>query len=134
MIIFNDISDTIRHLAFASIHVKNLDDFLSNENNVDEQTIAKNLKVIENAINFSFNQYLQARNMYSKAINDILPQIEKLESDFTETMNLLHPLSATKISKLQSIIGGIQELIVSKIPTDSEEYKHLQQNFPKQFS
>ncbi len=126
-------SDTIGHLAFTGTHIQSLEGFLSSDNIIDEQTIAKNLKVIENAINFSFYKYVQSRTNNSQYLEDILSQITTLESNFTETMNLLHPLSAAKISKLQSIIGGIQELIFSKIPKGSEDYRHLQENFPGKF-
>lgn len=45
-------------------------------------------------------------------------------------MDLLSPLSVTKITKLQTIIWSLQELILSKIPKNSKEYKHLQDEFP----
>ena len=58
-----------------------------------------------------------------------MPQILKEESRFFEAMDLLSPLSATKITKLQTIIGNLQELILSKITVGSKEYYHLQDEF-----
>ena len=130
MIISNDITDAFEHLASASIHVKSLEDFFSNEKNIDEKTISKNLKVKVNAINFNFNKYHESRTKYSEEIKDVESQIIILESNFSETMDLLSPLSVTKITKLQSIIDSLQDLILSKIPKNSKKYKHLQDEFP----
>jgi len=130
LIISNDITDAFEHLASASIHVKSLEDFFSNEKNIDEKTISKNLKVIVSAIIFQFINYRESRKKYSEEIKDIEPQIIILESSFLETMELLSPLSVAKNTKLQSIIGSIQELILSKIPKNSKKYKHLQDEFP----
>ena len=129
MIISNDITDAFEHLASASIHVKSLEDFFSNEKNIDEKTISKNLQVVVNAINFHFNNYHESRTKYSETIKDVESQIIILESNFFETMDLLSPLSSAKIIKLQTIIGSIQELILSKIPKNSKERKHLQDEF-----
>jgi len=130
LIISNDITDAFEHLASASIHVKSLEDFFSNEKNIDEKTISKNLKVIVSAIIFQFINYRESRKKYSEEIKDIEPQIIILESSFLETMELLSPLSVAKNTKLQSIIGSIQELILSTIPKNSKKYKHLQDEFP----
>lgn len=130
MLIFNDVSDTIGHLGYVSLAVNRLKNSLSTANNIDEKTIAENLKEYERVINLHYNEYCQSRTDNSQYLEDVLPQISKLETDFAETMNLLHPLSDTKITKLQTIIGSIQELVFNKIPRDSEEYKHLQKNFP----
>ena len=130
MIISNDITDAFEHLASASIHVKSLEDFFSNEKNIDEKTISKNLKVIVSAIIFQFINYRESRKKYSEEIKDIEPQIIILESSFLETMELLSPLSVAKNTKLQPIIGSIQELILSTIPKNSKKYKHLQDEFP----
>ena len=130
MIISNDITDAFEHLAFASIHVKSLEDFFSNEKNIDEKTISKNLQVVVDAINFHFNNYHKSRTKYSEEIKDVESQIIILESSFLETMDLLSPLNFGKITKLETIIGSIQELILSTIPKNSKKYKHLQDEFP----
>jgi len=130
LIISNDITDAFEHLASASIHVKSLEDFFSNEKNIDEKTISKNLKVKVSAINFHFINYYESRTKYSETIKDIKSQIISLESSFFETIDLLSPLSVAKITKLQSIIDSLQELILSKIPKNSKGYKHLQDEFP----
>jgi len=130
LIISNDITDTIKYLASTSIHVKSLEDYLSNEKNIDEKTFSENLKEKVSAINSNFNKYHESRKKYSEEIKDIESQITKLESSFFETMDLLSPLSVAKISKLKSIIGSLQESILSKIPKNSKEYKHLQDVFP----
>ena len=102
MIISNDITDAFEYLAVTSIHVKGLEDFFSNEKNIDEKTISKNLKVIVSAIIFQFINYRESRKKYSEEIKDIEPQIIILESSFLETMELLSPLSVAKNTKLQS--------------------------------
>ena len=130
MIISNDITDAFRYLAVTSIHVKSLEDYLSNEKNIDEKTFSKNLKEQVSAINSNFNKYHESRTKHSEEVKDIESQITKLESSFFETMDLLSPLSVAKISKLQTILGSIQESILSKIPKNSKEYKHLQDVFP----
>ena len=130
MIISNDITDAFEYLAFTSIHVKSLEDYLSNEKNIDEKTFSKNLKERVNAINFNFNNYHESRTKYSETIEDVKSQIISLESSFFETMDLLSPLSVAKITKLQTIIWSLQELILSKIPKNSKEYKHLQNEYP----
>ena len=130
MIISNDITDAFEHLAVTSIRVKGLEDFFSNEKNIDEKTISKNLKVVVDKINFHFNNYHKSRTKYLETIKDVESQIIILESNFSETMDLLSPLSVTKITKLQSIIDSLQDLILSKIHKNSKEYKHLQDEFP----
>ncbi|KAG2477978.1 MAG: hypothetical protein NPMRTH1_820015 [Nitrosopumilales archaeon] len=130
MIISNDITDAFEYLAFTAVFIKSLEDYLSDEKNIDEKTFSKNFKVTVNAINFNFNSYHKSRMKYSETIKDIVSQIITLESSFFETMDLLSPLSTAKITKLQTIIGSLQELILSKIPKNSKEYKHLQKEFP----
>ena len=130
MIISNDITDAFEYLASTSIHVKSLEDYLSDEKNIDEKTFSENLKVVVNAINFNFINYQKTRMRYPETIKDVVSQITILESSFFKTMDLLSPLSATKITKLQTIIGSLQELILSKIHKNSKEYKHLQDEFP----
>ncbi len=130
MIISNDITDAFEYLASTSIHVKSLEDYLSDEKNIDEKTFSKNLKERVSAINSNFNKYRESRTKYSETIKDIKSQIISLESIFFETMDLLSPLSVTKITKLQTIIWSLQELILSKISKNSKEYKHLQDEFP----
>jgi len=57
LIISNDITDAFEYLGLTSIHVKSLEDYLSNEKNIDEKTFSENLKVVVNKINSNFNNY-----------------------------------------------------------------------------
>ena len=68
MIISNDITDAFEYLALTAVFIKSLENYLSDEKNIDEKTFSKNFKVAVNAINSNFNSYHKSRTKYSETI------------------------------------------------------------------
>ena len=121
MIISDDITDAFEYLAFTSRHVKSL----------GAETLLQNYQVRIEAIRFQFNQYLESKNKHVETISENKKYLESLEKNFMKTLNsIVLPIDQSKINKLQTILGDIQDAILSKIQKESIQYKHLQKEFP----
>jgi len=134
VIIHQNITDTIGHLAFCLTNFQLMKEQLGNPKKIDPKTHYKNIETYKNTLLFSFQQYVGTRKTYNHDIIEIENTITSLEKDFTDIVSLLGEPSNEQVIQLEGIIFKIQKLIVGEIQSNPTYFQQLKENFPNNFN